>query len=317
MSCNLLSIIIPIYNASKTLTQCLESVLQQTYTNLEVICVDDESQDGSVAICKKYMQNDDRIKLFQKKNGGVASARNEGLKYVTGEYVTFIDQDDWVETEAYETMMLQAVEENADMIICGYSKDIDSAVQKMENKQVITNPITDKNEMIRYAFEREQYRGYAAFVWNKLFKTEILRRNKITFDASLKRGDDVWFYSLFAASSKKAVYVDKCFYHYVQRMDSITHTKNESNLYRLADILLGYEKAITYLDNNGIDESVTHYLKCFYVYHASLLYEIAEDAGIAGEMQRFRSSMKMYYNEYAKMNGSDKERMKRINRMIG
>ncbi len=316
MGCELLAVIIPIYNAVKTLNQCLDSVLQQTYGNLEVICVDDESQDESVAICREYMQNDNRVKLIQKKNGGVASARNEGMKYITGKYVTFIDQDDWLEPGAYEKMMQKAMEEDADMVICGYSKDTDSVVQKMENKKKIENPITDRNEMIRYAFERDQYRGYAAFVWNKIFKTDILRQQDITFDTSLRRGDDVWFYSLFAVVSKKAVYVDKCLYHYVQRTDSITHTKNKSNLHRLSDILVGYEKAIAYLDENGIEKDITHFLKCFYVYHASLLYEIAEGEGMTEEMFRFRGAMKKYYDEYVKMNGSDKVRMDRIERMI-
>ena len=312
----LLSVIIPIYNASGTLKQCLDSILQQTYRKLEVICVDDESWDESTEICRKYMQKDSRVHLIQKKNGGVASARNEGLKYVTGKYVTFIDQDDWLEPEAYEEMMNKAMQEEADMVVCSYSKDIDSSAVKMENRKEIENPITDRNQMIRYAFEREMYRGYAAFVWNKLFKTEILQKEGITFDATLKRGDDVWFYSLFASAANRAVYVDKCLYHYVQRADSITHTKNKQNLNRLSDILVGYEKAIAHLDAVGIEREVTHYLKCFYVYHASLLYEIAEEEDLEEDMERFRKSMKLFLNEYEKMNGSNLDRMERINKML-
>jgi len=316
MKYELLSVIIPIYNAEKTLQWCLDSVLNQTYRNIEVICVNDGSTDATSNICEKYAIMDSRVKVIHKKNGGVATARNEGMKYISGNYVTFIDQDDWLEKNAYEKMMRYAMEENADLVVCSYSKDTESVIKSMRNKIKIHNPITDKNLMIQYAFERENYRGYAAFVWNKVFKTEIIRNQEILFDTALKRGDDVLFYSQFASAANKAIFVDDNLYHYMQREDSITHQKDKNNLHQLSDILIGYKKAISFLEENGINVNAIFYLKCFYVYHASLLYEIAEKENLTQEMSAYRENIKLYLKEYFEMNGKDYERINRINQML-
>lgn len=316
MSYDIVSVIIPVYNASKTLKYCLESILSQTYEHIEVICVDDESIDESVSICEEFLKDDGRVKLYQKRNGGVASARNEGLKYVTGKYVTFVDQDDWIEPDMYEKMMHQALTEDADMVVCGYSKDVGFEKIETRNEKKIENPILDKNRMICYAFEREKYRAYAAFVWNKIFKTKIIKENNIMFDSTLKRGDDVYFYSIFASKAKKIFFIDKSFYHYIQRSDSITHIRDKNNLYRLEDILRGYDKAIKYLEKEKFEESAIFFLKCFYVYHASLLYEIAKQENEKEKQEKYRKAIELYYAEYVAMNRADEVRIERIEKML-
>lgn len=311
-----LSVIVPLYNAEKTLPKCLTSIQSNRNINLEIILVDDESTDKTMELCKKYSCNDSRIKVLQKKNGGVASARNSGLEIATGTYVTFVDQDDWIEKNAYSVMLESGLKEEADMIVCNYTKDYGEDVRPMTNRRPIADNISSAEELIMYAFFREEYRGFAAFVWNKLFKRELLNKNKISFDDSLKRGDDVLFYSKIAVTAPKTVYMDAHFYHYVQREDSITHTLTRENLHRLAEILSGYEKAIAVLEENHINADAVNYLKCFYVYHASNLYELSYKEKLWFEKKYFIKCMQKYLAEYKEQNINYPERIKRIEYLI-
>ena len=119
----LLSIILPIYNGEKTLRKCIKSILQEKYINLELICVDDESTDESLLLCKCISENDSRVRIVTKKNGGVASARNIGMRAAKGIFITFVDQDDWIEKDTYKIMLEQCINEQADMVVCNYFKD--------------------------------------------------------------------------------------------------------------------------------------------------------------------------------------------------
>ena len=114
------SIIVPVYNVEKYLCQCLESLVHQTLTDIEIICVNDGSTDNSLGILNKYAQLDSRIKVFSQKNQGVSSARNLGLEKVNGEYITFVDSDDWIELNACEILYNTAQERNTDILLCSY-----------------------------------------------------------------------------------------------------------------------------------------------------------------------------------------------------
>ncbi|MEH7136024.1 glycosyltransferase, partial [Priestia megaterium] len=118
----LISIIVPVYNAEKFLPKSLESLQNQTYTELEIILVNDGSNDGSAAICEHYASKDKRFVVIHKENGGVSSARNAGLKRVTGKYVGFVDPDDWIEPNMFKRLYQLAQEYNADISMCGYMK---------------------------------------------------------------------------------------------------------------------------------------------------------------------------------------------------
>ena len=115
----MISIIIPLYNAENTIQNCIDSVLQQTYHNIEVILVNDGATDNSQHICEECAQNDNRIKIIQQKNSGVSSARNNGMEYATGEYIMFLDSDDTLAPNACELLYNTIIEKNADCIICG------------------------------------------------------------------------------------------------------------------------------------------------------------------------------------------------------
>ena len=116
----LISVIVPVYNVENYLPRCLDSIINQTYTNLEILLVDDGATDNSGKLCDEYAQKDNRIRVFHKENGGVSSARNMGLDNATGEYIAFVDSDDYIDKCMYEIMLNSSVQNNADIVVCGY-----------------------------------------------------------------------------------------------------------------------------------------------------------------------------------------------------
>lgn len=115
----LISVIVPVYNVEQYIHQCVDSILSQTYKNLEIILVDDGSPDNCPAICDGYARNDDRVKIIHQENGGLSAARNSALDLCTGEYIAFVDSDDWIESNAYEEMMSEMQKKDLDVVFCG------------------------------------------------------------------------------------------------------------------------------------------------------------------------------------------------------
>ena len=115
----LISVIVPVYNVEQYIHQCVDSILSQTYKNLEIILVDDGSPDNCPAICDEYARNDDRVKIIHQENGGISAARNSALDLCTGEYIAFVDSDDWIESNAYEEMMSEMQKKDLDVVFCG------------------------------------------------------------------------------------------------------------------------------------------------------------------------------------------------------
>lgn len=311
-----ISIIIPVYNAEKTIERCIKSIVKQE-CSIEIVVVDDESKDRTPYFIKELQKKYERIKYYNKKNGGVASARNLGLRKANGKYITFVDQDDWVDIDAYSSMIREMEKANADMYVFGYSKDYDDKSIPMKNNGYIPNIIYDSQDIIKYAFYREKYRNFAAFVWNKIFRKSFLKNNDIYFEESLMRGDDVVFITKVALCNPSTLYTSTNYYHYYQRTDSITHTYTNENYSRLKDILAGYEKAINMLEKSNISMKYIDYMKCFYVYHASLLLEWKIKQKNFDEQKYLIKCAKKYYEEYCVQNIEYPERIERINNLLG
>ncbi len=312
-----LSVIIPLYNAVETLERCLANILKETEVSLEILLVDDSSTDETPALCKGYCAQDDRVRYFRRPNGGVAAARNTGLSNARGNYVTFVDQDDWLEPETYRMAVGFAQKYDADMVVFNYTKDAGERVEYMRNRSQIPSVTQDKNAIVKYAFFREEYRGYAAYVWNKLFRRSFLQVHQLKFEDGLRRGDDVLFYSAVAACGPKTCYMDADYYHYVQREDSITHTMTRENVERLGEILTGYERAMDILEKSGVSKEALDYMRCFYVFHASLLYELSKEHGLSQRCKLYQNEMKRYFPEYKAQNATYSERIRAVERMIG
>ena len=149
-----ISIILPIYNTKDYLEKCLDSILTQTYKNLEILCIDDGSTDGSELILDQYSKKDKRIKAVHKKNGGESSARNIGLQLMTGEYVGFMDCDDWIEPNMYEKLVTIITEKNIDMAISTWYCDTKQYSEKIVNRCFVSKEVFNQEELLKYIYKR-------------------------------------------------------------------------------------------------------------------------------------------------------------------
>ena len=211
----LISIIIPIYNVEKYLGDCIESVIKQTYKNLEIILVDDGSTDSCLEICNTYKKKDNRIKIIHQENKGVSNARNVGIENSTGQYIGFVDSDDFIEEDMYRELYQDLKKENADIAACDYY--IYTTV-KNEKSDTLTKTkciMTTEEALIKM----NQLRGFGVGVWNKLFKRDMF--NEIRFPIG-KRSEDWFIIYKVLEMAKKIVYNPKAKYYYRQRNDSYT-----------------------------------------------------------------------------------------------
>ena len=189
-----ISVIVPVYNSKKELNKCIESISNQTYKNLEIICIDDGSTDGSGHILDALAQNDERIKVVHRTNKGESNARNIGLKMATGEYIAFCDCDDWIDKEMYEVLAKIIETEKVDLAASSWYKESDDNTQLIQNNLPICEDIITRDKLLKYLYMRDSYRGFA-YMWNKLYKRELFEKqnNRILFDESLHLGGDVVF----------------------------------------------------------------------------------------------------------------------------
>lgn len=231
------SVIVPIYNVEKYLEKCINSLLSQTLEDIQIILVNDGSKDNSGNIAKEYEKNNnDRVIYVEKENGGLSDARNYGLKYATGDFIAFLDSDDYIEKNAYEEMYNKAIEENADYVECDFIWEFPNKIRV--DKQY---PYKNKKEMLSFV---------RVVAWNKLIKRQLIIDNNLEFPKGLRYEDIEFTYKLIPFVNKFA-YVDKPFIHYVQREGSIANVQNE----RTAEIFTVLDNVIEfYKENNIYDE---------------------------------------------------------------
>lgn len=202
-----MSIIIPIYNTEKYLDKCLNSVIKQTYKNLEIILIDDGSKDNSAEIAKRYEQMDGRVWLFQQENAGVSAARNAAMELATGEYVLMVDSDDWIEPDMVSTLVENAQATDSDMSCCQYDKMVRSdigALEKWEQRQALETFII-----------HQKINGSLV---NKLIKREIL--DGLEFDSSIRYGEDALFCWKVLMRAGSLCITNRVLYHVVMHSDS-------------------------------------------------------------------------------------------------
>lgn len=220
----LVSLIIPVYNVEAYLRECLDSVINQSYSNLEIIIVNDGSTDGSLNVCEEYAAKDERIRVISQKNGGLSSARNTGLDSAKGLYIGFIDSDDSVHTTFVECLMDAISESKSRIAVCDFSSDI-KQLANMDNGKVILS----SNEAVSGLLD--DY-GYKCFAWNKLYQKELFTDER--FPVGKIYEDIKIMYRLFARVSTIA-YVKQPLYYYRQRSNSITKSRFTEGTYHLLD----------------------------------------------------------------------------------
>lgn len=254
------SIIVPIFNVENYLDKCVESLISQTYDNLEIILVDDGSRDGSSVLCDEWAAKDSRIMVIHKENGGLSSARNAGIEKATGDYIMFEDSDDWVEMELVEKCVERMVKEKSDLVIFGYKK-VD---EKGNNLGEFTfgDETYSKELVVKELKERisEMSFGYA---WNKLYDFKILKNSGIKNDSSIIDREDLAFNMQLLPYLKRISFLEYVGYNYLQRTTSLLHNANLArtkgiNTFceKMASIKLGNEE----VEKKVYSMNVLHYL---------------------------------------------------------
>ncbi|PML38973.1 hypothetical protein BCT78_04610 [Vibrio breoganii] len=220
----LISVVVPIYNMEHYISQCLDSFLKQTYRNLEIILVDDGSTDNTLDLLKKFAFIDDRFNVFSIPNKGVSNARNFGIAKCNGDYISFVDPDDWLEPHFYELMLSSAVKNNSDIVKCGIKFCNESGVVKTRySKDQKITPLDAVREILSTSTN-----NYSVVCWDKIYKRKIL--DNINFHPNLTRGEDLPFSIEVALNSTSISLVNHTLYNYRLRDGGYSRSYSDSHL---------------------------------------------------------------------------------------
>lgn len=245
-----ISIIIPIYNAEQHLNKCIESVVNQSYSNLEIILINDGSTDSSIDICEKWHKQDSRIKLIDKKNEGVSIARNKGLSISTGELIGFVDSDDYIEHNMYELMKRDMDNYGVDIVMCN-SFSITSDGNKKRGYNSYDSFKVETKELTKRFINFEKI--FYSSVWSKLYKREII--DGIEFDNNIALGEDYFFNGLAYKKALAFYYESKPLYNYNIREESISRNRIDSHFfdkYSVAKMLADEYSQLNHLNDNDL-----------------------------------------------------------------
>ena len=223
------SIIVPVYKVPKPfLKKCIESVSQQTLENIEILLVDDGSPDDCGAVCDSYAENDNRIRGIHKKNGGLSSARNAGFQAAAGEWIMFVDGDDWIEPDMCETMYKLGKEKDVQLVMCGIMKDYGHSAA--EYKFYLEEKVYTGDACKWLQQQLLVYNGNIAVAYSKLIQRKLLTDHHILHDEVLRQGAEGLEFNLrLFEKLERAVFVNKPFYHYIYNEHSISASHNEAN----------------------------------------------------------------------------------------
>lgn len=256
-----LSVILPIYNVESYLPKCLDSLINQSFTNIEIICVNDGSKDNSLEILRDYEQKDQRIIVIDKENGGVSSARNAGIRVSHGKYITFVDPDDYVDTDAYEKCMNRLYETDADILVFDY-------IVEPDNRQPIK--LTDKKYVEPFDAVSDSDIS-SGFVWNKIFRHSTVINNNIYFKEDINYAEDNLFVNMILTKSKCTVTCPGVLYHYQYHSDSSGNSVPTEK--QLANAI----KRCSYIIDYYTDEGYTHRYKWILDYCLFITYDYIKD----------------------------------------
>ena len=224
----LVSVIIPIYNVSQYLPECIDSVREQTYQNIQIILVNDGSTDNSLDVCLEYKKKDDRITIINKKNGGLSSARNVGMDAAKGEYFSFIDSDDFVDPRMIDTLVSLLENTNSDISCCNFDYyDENSVYQRTHKADIISSEVYSRQRALELLLSEKYFKCYA---WNKLFKSSLFQG--VRFPEGQLYEDIVTIYNLIKISNSLS-FCGEPMYHYRVRNESITQRVFDKRTYEM------------------------------------------------------------------------------------
>ena len=223
---DLISIIVPAYNVEAYLVRCVESILNQTHGNLEIILINDGSKDSSGMICDAFAEKDSRIHVIHQENKGVSAARNAGLDIASGDWIGFVDSDDWIEPDMFEKLLNAAVESGKLVAVCGFVKYHLNGWKEKRACGYIPK-VLGREQALEYMLSNKYYEGH---VCNKLFKCSLVHDLKVRFDETVHACEDLLFSTQVFIGIDGVVYVDFLFYHYLIRDGSSVSVLNEKRL---------------------------------------------------------------------------------------
>ena len=284
---DLISVVVPAYNIEKYIERCIKSILNQTYINIEVIIVDDGSTDNTASIIDKYALKDHRVIPIHKENGGVSSARVEGIHRATGEWIGFVDGDDVIEANMYEVLMNNAIKYNADISHCGY-------------QMVFPDGHVDYYYGTKKISEQNKRQGLIDLIkgdfiepglWNKLYKKSIVKKaikSKI-WNCNIRINENLLMNYLIFKETNKSLYDDRVFYHYILRKGSATVTHKEE--YQLLDPL----RVIEIIKEDLIDDDELY--KIAYLRYLRILINISLQNDWKKAALKAKKELKIEINE--------------------
>ncbi|MGM9843051.1 MAG: glycosyltransferase [Muribaculaceae bacterium] len=250
----LLSVIIPAYNVEKYIDHCLNTVTNQTYQNLEIILVDDGSPDNSGNIIDEWSKKDSRIKVIHKENGGLGFARNSGLEIATGDYIAFIDSDDYIDLNMYETLINKAIETKSDIVYCGFHKGVN--YDSFEDISDFSTEITfNENQILdlSLAFVRKNpiiaKEKLAMSVWHSIYRKNVIKVN--FYSERVVGSEDLHFQISAVLNSKQITFIPDCLYYYRYNGNSLSHNLK-------FDIYFRYKRLREYINALFIEKGVNN-----------------------------------------------------------
>ncbi len=278
----LVSVIVAVYNIEGYLPRCVDSILAQTYRNLEIILVDDGSQDGSGSICDAYAKKDGRVMVIHKENGGLSDARNAGLDKASGDYIGFVDGDDWIEADMYRAMYEACEREHAQIAACRYKQITKSGVIDASGGNSVSLSKTDALEV--YICGDDRYLIYNS-VWSKLFSRDLI--DGMRFPTG-KNSEDIMFTTKAFCKMERLAYLDEAYYNYVlDREGSIMNERAGER--RIHDEIPFWREQIAYIRKAGMEElsdkAAYHFYRRLLFYYIDFM-ENKKTRVYAGEIVR-------------------------------
>lgn len=246
----MVSVIVPVYKVEEYLDNCVESIINQTYKNLEIILIDDESPDLCPQKCDSWAERDSRIKVIHKKNGGVSFARNDGLEAMRGDFLTFVDSDDYLSSDAIEVMLERIERDQSDLVVARFAKVYSGREQEIDAYPWISDEIITRDGAIQMIGAS---RALPVYLWGKLYKRHIFDKIRLP---SLTCAEDVYVLPEILEQCQRVSLVEKVLYFYYQRSGSIVHSRK---LVQIMDSIVASLHVSRYLLEHGHIEGASRY----------------------------------------------------------
>lgn len=254
------SVIVPVYNVEKYLRQCLDSLVNQTLKEIEIICINDGTKDNSVEIINEYVKKCPNIILINQENQGLGMARNNAMKYAKGDYIAFVDSDDWIDLDMYEVLYNKAIKTNADIVECDYRMVFENST-KVKNRTLFGSLHTWKKfpiacgKIFDWKYVKDDiFDGLRCMVWNRLYKRSLIFDNNLTFPDG--KCEDYPFSLDAVLSAKSIVYCHKTLYNYLIRFGSLSIREDSVQENKEDDDKIYKARILKILDKHGLNDEL-------------------------------------------------------------